>query len=129
VQKVEVRLVQQAGELRVAVRTADPDLAHGLREGLPDLVGRLQENGTRAEAWRPANTAIPTTQQAAQTNQTSGRGHSGDTPSHNNSSQQDGNQRQRQSSSRPQWVDELDSSLTGAAASQGELLWHPQLTQ
>ena len=52
-QKVEVRVVQQSGELRVAVRTGDSDLAHGLQQGLSDLVGRLQENGFRAEAWRP----------------------------------------------------------------------------
>jgi hypothetical protein len=127
VQKVEVRLVQQAGELRVAVRTADPDLAHGLREGLPDLVGRLQENGSRAEAWRPG-AAIPMASQAAETAHTSGRGHSGDAPSHQGS-QQDANQRQRQSSNRPQWVDELESSMTGPAVpSQGEISWHPQLT-
>ena len=52
-QKVEVRVVQQSGELRVAVRTGDSDLAHGMQQGLSDLVGRLQDNGFRAEAWRP----------------------------------------------------------------------------
>ena len=124
-QKVEVRMVQQAGEVRVAVRTADPELAHGLRDGLPDLVGRLQENGSRAEAWRPAAAAIATAPQTAQTGNSAGRGQSGDTPSHH-SQQQERDQQQRQSSSRPQWVDELESSLTGASRAQGELLWHPQ---
>jgi flagellar basal-body rod modification protein FlgD len=57
-QNVEVRLTQQTGEIRVAVRTGDFELAHGLQQGLSDLVGRLQENGSRAEAWRPGGPAV-----------------------------------------------------------------------
>ena len=40
-ESVELRVVERAGELHVAVRTGDADLAHGLRQGLPELVNRL----------------------------------------------------------------------------------------
>ncbi len=51
---VQVHLRDQAGELRVAVRTADGELAHSLREGLPELVQQLGRQGYEAEVWRPA---------------------------------------------------------------------------
>lgn len=52
--KVEVRLVERAGEVRVAVRTPDDRLADGLREQLPSLSSRLEQNGFRADEWKAA---------------------------------------------------------------------------
>jgi hypothetical protein len=52
-QRVEVRLSERAGEVRVAVRTADSHLAGSLRENLPGLSSRLTENGFRTETWHP----------------------------------------------------------------------------
>ncbi len=53
--KVEVKVVQSAGEVRVAVRSADPELTVSLQQGLGDLVGRLESRGMHAETWKPAN--------------------------------------------------------------------------
>jgi hypothetical protein len=52
--RVEIRLTDQAGELKVAVHTPDHHLAERLREGLPALSSRLEESGLRAETWQPA---------------------------------------------------------------------------
>jgi hypothetical protein len=53
-ERVEVRVAEQSGELRVEVRARNEGLAGRLRDGLPELVGRLQENGLEAEVWRPS---------------------------------------------------------------------------
>jgi len=57
---VEVRVKDQAGELRVAVRTPDGELTKSLREGLPELVERLGQHGYETQVWRPAGTGSPT---------------------------------------------------------------------
>jgi hypothetical protein len=118
-QKVEVRVVQQSGELRVAVRTGDSDLAHGLQQGLSDLVGRLQENGFRAEAWRPASTMSSTP--VAESRTSSGPSQNGDAPSYSGGShQREGERRQGQSQSqRPAWVEELENSSGNGEQFQG----------
>jgi hypothetical protein len=50
---VEIRMAERAGEIKVTVHTPDQDLANSLRNELPDLVGRLRQNGFQAETWRP----------------------------------------------------------------------------
>jgi hypothetical protein len=53
-QRVDVRLTERSGELRVAVRTPDAQLAGALRAGLPALSARLEQTGFRADTWHPA---------------------------------------------------------------------------
>jgi hypothetical protein len=53
-QRVEVRLTERAGEVKMTVRTADEPLADALRENLPALNARLAEGGFKSEAWHPA---------------------------------------------------------------------------
>jgi hypothetical protein len=116
-QKVEVRVVQQSGELRVAVRTSDSDLAHGLQQGLSDLVGRLQESGFRSEAWRPGSAVQstpvfePRSSHAASQN--------GDSQSNSGGSHQQEGERRQGQSQRPAWVEELENSINGEEQSQG----------
>ena len=57
--KVEVRLVERAGEVHLAVRTPDSRLADGLREQLPELSARLERSGFRADEWRAAEAGAP----------------------------------------------------------------------
>jgi hypothetical protein len=47
--KVELRLVERAGQVHVSVRTPDRELASTLREGLKELVTQLESAGYRAE--------------------------------------------------------------------------------
>jgi len=56
-EQVQVRVMKRNGVVRVAVRTADPELARSLRQDLPELSSRLEREGLRAESWHPAATA------------------------------------------------------------------------
>jgi hypothetical protein len=53
-QRVDVRLAERSGEVRVEVRTPDAQLAGALRAGLPALATRLEQTGFHAETWHPA---------------------------------------------------------------------------
>jgi len=117
-QKVEVRVVEQSGELRFAVHTGDSDLAHGLQRGLTDLVGRLQETGFHAEAWRPGASAVQSGP-VFESRTSPGGSQKGDSqPNPGGSQQQPEEQRQNQPQ-RPAWVEELENSMAGSKQSQG----------
>jgi hypothetical protein len=58
-QRVDVRLSERSGEVRVAVRTPDPQLAGALRNDLPELSARLEQTGFRTETWHPALSETP----------------------------------------------------------------------
>ena len=117
-QKVEVRVVQQSGELRVAVRTGDTDLAHGLQQGLSDLVGRLQETGYRAEAWRPGGSAVQSGP-VFESRTSPGGSHNGDSQSYSGGSRQQEGERRQSQPQRPAWVEELDNSIASGDQPQG----------
>ena len=111
-QKVEVRVVERAGELQVAVRSANPDLAQGLRQGVSDLVSQLQQSGFHADAWRPGTPASSAPAGAEKPQTQAG-------PQHNNSQNPSGGQQDRQQgnqnpSRRPQWVEELETTFAGS---------------
>jgi hypothetical protein len=55
--RVEVRLSERGGEVRMTVRTPDAHLATALRENLPVLSSRLAENGYKNDAWHPAESS------------------------------------------------------------------------
>jgi hypothetical protein len=50
---VDVQVTQRAGEVHVAVRTADPALQTSLRQDLPSLVSSLERAGYHAETFTP----------------------------------------------------------------------------
>jgi len=52
--RVDVRMAERAGEVRVDVRTPDNHLAGALRADLPALTAHLEQTGFHAETWRPA---------------------------------------------------------------------------
>jgi hypothetical protein len=52
--RVEVRLSERHGEMKMTVRTPDTNLASTLRENLPALSTRLAESGFKSETWHPA---------------------------------------------------------------------------
>jgi hypothetical protein len=81
-QRVEVRLMERGGEVHVAVRTPDTQLAGALRENLPSLSARLEQTGMRTESWHGGTDAAAERRtEAAQ----SSRGESGDTQERSNS--------------------------------------------
>jgi hypothetical protein len=111
-EKVELHLTERAGEMRMAVRAADPEMAHTLRQALPELVNRLEENGFRTEGWRPAGT-VSETGPLRETRESSSGSRGGDPQQQSGWSQQQGGQRGHSQSDRPKWVAELESSLEG----------------
>jgi hypothetical protein len=123
-QKVEVRVTEQAGELRVAVRTGDSEVAQGLRQGLSDLTTKLTENGYRAETWRPGDLSGLTSTSAKEASDTPGQSPNGGSQSQSQSQsgspQQDRGQQNQNPSNRPRWVQELETTLRGGTGSTGD---------
>jgi hypothetical protein len=99
---VEVRLSERGGEVRVAVRSADPDLAESMRARLPELVDRLGTRGYETEIWRPQQPAAP---------ERSGTGPNPDSQREQPGEQQSGNGKQKQDQSQPEWMEEMTASL------------------
>jgi hypothetical protein len=111
-ESVELRVVQREGELHGAVRTGDADLAHGLRQGLPELVDRLDQGGFRPEAWRPAG-VVTAPEPSSQTHSRASESQNPDSQSQPGWSHQERGQRDHNQSNRPKWVEELEGNLAG----------------
>jgi hypothetical protein len=111
-ESVELRVVEREGELHIAVRTGDADLAHGLRQGLPELVDRLDQGGFRTEAWRPAG-VVSAPDPSSQAHPKSSESQNADSQSQPGWSQQERGQRDHHQSNRPDWVEELEGNLAG----------------
>ena len=123
-ESVELRVVEREGELHVAVRTGDADLAHGLRQGLPELVDRLDQGGFRTEAWRPAG-VVSAPEPSSQAQSRSSESRNADSQSQPGWSQQERGQRDHNQSNRPKWVEELEGNLAGGGQrSTGEFHGH-----
>jgi hypothetical protein len=101
--KVELRVIERAGEVQVAVRTPDERLAGTLRENLPQLSSRLEQSGFRADQWRAADAGGAERRLDVQSPTES----SGRAPEHHGGNEQ---QRQQQEERRPQPADERRKS-------------------
>ena len=88
-QRVDVRLTERSGEVLVAVRTPDPQLAGALREDLGVLSSRLEQAGFRAETWHPATPASENPLRTAES-------HSSNTSSQDQNPSRHGGQEQQQ---------------------------------
>ena len=108
---VQVRLSERAGELRVSVRTPDTGLTRGLRDGLSDLVGRLEHNGYKAETWQPADNSSSAHDQGRQPSQDNSSRQQQGGSGNESGQQQNARDHQQPDAQTPQWVGELESSL------------------
>jgi len=104
---VDVRLVDRGGEVRVAVRTPDAGLTRSLREGLDELVARVENLGYAAETWTPAGRPVEAQTTGRQPSDASGSPHSGSGSGDGNPDRQGdaGDQQRRQA---PEWLEELE---------------------
>lgn len=110
-ERVDVRLVDRSGELHVAVRSGSDELTHDLRQGLTELVGKLETNGYRTEVWRPGTvSAAPV---SAEVSQSSDR-HDRESQAYQGWNQND-SKRERQDQQKPRWVEDLESSVSSGA--------------
>ncbi len=119
---VDVHLAERAGQLHIAVRTADGGLQTSLRQDLGTLVNSIERSGYRAEAFAPregapAAAATETNFQNGRQDQESEPGSKGGNQdssqdSSQNSSQNPGGggQQQQRRDSRPsKWIEELEN--------------------
>lgn len=106
---VQVRLSERAGELHVSVRTPDVSLTRGLRDGLPDLMGKLQINGYKAETWQPGGNGNWAGQDRGQDTGSQQQQRNGN--GSGSQGQQQNSQNQQQDEQTPQWVGELETSI------------------
>jgi len=125
-EQVSLRVVERGGEVQVAVRTTDPQLAGDLRQNLPDLVSELSGRGYRAETWQPlassgadasvvprsAGTAADSSAGQSYSGQTGGGSRNGGSPAGQQQQQQ---QRHGQDPNQPSWL----QALTRSAAQTG----------
>jgi hypothetical protein len=107
---VDIKLVDREGSVRVAVRTADPDLTRNLQSGLSDLVHRLEHKGFEAEVWSPAtNSGIALSPGAASNGDGAASEHGTKDP--REGMQQGNSEQQNNGRNRPKWVAELEERL------------------
>ena len=117
-EKVEVRVVEQQGEVRIAVHADDADLTRGLRQGISELAGRLQENGYRGEIWHPTGGLEPVNP-GAETQNSGGHARDGQSQSQPGWSQQDRGQQNQGGSNKPRWIEEMESTFTSTGTFSG----------
>lgn len=121
---VQLRIVEHAGELRVAVHTASPELNQDLRADLTDLTKKLSDTGVHSEIWRPDahGTAVKTQSDSPQNGSQNGsQNNPGNSQSQSGGSQQQGRgQREQNQPQRPKWVEELENGIQSVVKSTGE---------
>ncbi len=99
----DVRFVERAGEVNVTVRTTDSEMAQSLRSGLGDLSARLEQNGIRAEMWKPgSDNSSPQDESSRRWN---------DQKNANGQRQSADSEENQKNSKRPKWVEALEFSL------------------
>lgn len=107
--RVELKVTEHSGEVRVSVRTADADLAGSLRENLGDLVHKLEQSGFRADTWNPSQSS--STEGNQQTRRTDRETLGGDQSGRQQQYSGDGQERKQQDPKRAGWIDEFETSL------------------
>ena len=108
--KVDVRLVERAGEVHVSVRTPDVTLAHEMQQELGSLTGKLAQSGYGTEQFTPLSAGSANLSDPRNSSQNQ------DHPSHNGQGSQQGGSGQQQQpqdepGKRPAWVEEMENSL------------------
>ncbi|HEX7361694.1 MAG TPA: hypothetical protein VF283_14490, partial [Bryobacteraceae bacterium] len=111
-QKVDVRMGDTGGALRVSVRSTDAGLTQTLQTNLPELTAQLGSQRFHTEIWLPQS-ANPGTGNAGTGNTGTGAGRpggfsfSGGHP--NGQGQAGGGQQHRQNHYQPEWIDDFQA--------------------
>jgi hypothetical protein len=109
-ERVEVRLTDRTGDIRLAVRSSDPELTRSLRTGLGDLVDHLERAGYQTETWRPQ----PSSPGAGLNHgrESDSGSHYQGSPQQGGSGSEPGSSHDRNPRNQPRWVEELQAELT-----------------
>ncbi len=109
-ERVELRVTNRGGEIRVAVRSAEAGVSQKLQENLHELVDALQEQGFRASGWRPSGVIGMDASSSARQTPAESQNSNYQPPQHGASQQERGQQDSNQNG-RPRWVEELEINL------------------
>ena len=104
--RVDVRLVERAGELHVSVKSADPALTQRLQDHMPELTSRLDEERFNHALWMPRLAETNRSESGSSSSFTSGNSGGGSSQNSDAGRRQNGN-----GHSRPDWVDLLENQL------------------
>lgn len=99
-----IRIVDHSGELRVAIRASDVQLASSLRGNVEQLTSRLNATGFSAEIWKPESIA-PASRIQSSGSETNEQRHSGSQQQFKSASDRD---QQNPKQKRPDWTEEFD---------------------
>jgi hypothetical protein len=119
-QRVQLRVVERAGEVHVDVRTSDGNLAGAMRQELPALASRLEQTGFRAETWHGGAATEADRPQAADSSSGASQDNSQDAPRQDGRGQQDNPQQQQQQQQQRPWEDE---TVRGSKTNRKDFSW------
>ena len=98
-QRVDVRVADAGGQLRVSVRSSEPGLTQALQDHMPELTSRLSEQSFHASVWMPSSSGPasgPRSAMAFSVNvNPEGQG-------------QQGRREREQNHPKPEWIDDLE---------------------
>jgi hypothetical protein len=118
---VQLRMVERAGELRVAVHTTSHDLNQDLRAELPDLTKKLSDTGFHSELWRPAAHAAMASGDTSAAKNQGGNPDGADSRHGSGGSQQGRRQQDQNHSQSPKWVEEFENGTQSAPIPTGDI--------
>ncbi|MGH9582336.1 MAG: hypothetical protein ACRD4O_05320, partial [Bryobacteraceae bacterium] len=108
-QRVDVRLGDAGGALRVSVRSTDAALTQTLQDHLPELTARLGEQQFHTEVWMPPQTAnVGTGNPGTAGARSGGSLFTGGNP--NGQGQSGGRRQNGQNNYKPEWIDDLGTN-------------------
>lgn len=106
--RVDVRLIERAGELHVAVKAADPALTERLQQHMPELTSRLESERFTHEVWMPKLSESQRSESGSDSHNASSGGDGQPNFTSNNDA---GRRNGGQSRNRPDWVDLLENQI------------------
>ena len=121
-QRVDLKITERQGEVHVAVRAADADLAGSLRENLGELVHKLEQTGLRAEGWQPAPAASASGNPAGRQAEKEFTGGQQSGQQQQQQQHRDGRQGRQQESNRGRWTEAVENSFSSDAERK---IWFP----
>lgn len=107
--RTELRLMDRDGQLGLAVRTDNPEVATALRGNLNDLTHRLERLGYSTEVWSPQSAPEPLNAAARKSQAGDQQKQSGQDGTDRQTDEDGGGQRRQQQ--RPHWMKEFESIM------------------
>lgn len=126
---VKVQLIDRGGDIRISVRSSDPNLTHALQRDVGQLVTKLDHAGYETKVWNPRDTSPLTAATGVRDIEIrpdagSGNSASPDPGSRGNQGGgQEHSQQQRRQGDARQWANALNETARRAITDDEEDLW------